>query len=310
MSRDAVSSEQHLFYEDNARRALSGTLMEAFGLRVREPERGFNADFSSRESPKNLLWISEPTSIGSTHINRLEIDFLGHTEPLEHLPEVNEGRVNQMRHVRVFKSMATEEGVQATIIVGGGQQKKADSPEKATEGIEGDGDDGEMIQYVVAEITHGGKTSTRDKIRQLQRACLFLSSRASPTVENVSDLNVLAAVACVVVVSPAIDHDDIFKYVEKTKLQFPMVHTLMAAGRLVCIKYTQTLTAIVSDTATELSELRTVTQALLAETQAQNAEMRGTLDSMMVLLQKVLQSQAAALPPPPPPATDMAPDKK
>lgn len=320
LSADA-ECEHRLYYKECARRAVSGVLKEAFGLRSREPEQGFNAGFSSIDSAQNLLWKSEqPVPYSSSPLNQLEIDYLGHTTPLQQLPAVNVRRVNQMRHVLVFKSQATQAGTQAAAAetLAGGGVKKADPAEMATEENEVGGEDDEMFQYVVAEITHETRISANDQIQQLERACLFLSSRASPTVEDVSDLNVLATVACVVVVDPTLVRPEkIFNYVRSQQAKFPMVHALMVAGRLVCIRYTRTLTTVMSDTSIELSDMRAETQAehaemraQLAETQAQLADLRTTLDSMAVSLQKILQAQAQAALPPPPPSADIAPDTR
>jgi len=291
---DSVSTEHHRFYEESARGALRGILFEAFGICSREPERGFNAKFFSGDSSQNLLWKSEGLGALSTKSIELEIDFLGHTAPLSVLQAVNEHRVGGIPHVQVFKSVATQDGIAAAeAALSLGQRKILDSPEKEKAGDASGGDDNDessTFQYVVAEITQGGLKTTKGKVRQLQRACVFLSSRASPTVSDVKDLDVLSSVALVVVVSPSVDPVDIFNYVNANKTDYYMVHTLMNAGRLVCIKHTLTLIAVVSDTQKDVAELRT-----------ELAELRVSVDNLTGMLQTVLKLLAPPAVPPPPP---------
>ena len=196
---DSVDGEIHNHFEETVRKSLKTILWTAFSVNCREPSEGFNRSFLKVDNPGNLWWAMRDKD------EQVQIDFLAHATPLNSLSDVNELRIAEIPNVSVWKSTAVASVVSSPPnIVPGFQQKKSSSPEKP-ESIDGGGaiDDpaGEHFQYVIAEITIGGRASALGKLKQLEKDCFFLCSRTCPTISDVANFDVLESVAFVVLVA-------------------------------------------------------------------------------------------------------------
>ena len=238
---DSVSSIQHSAYEDLVRDSLKSLLWTALRIYAREPERGFDAKFNKRESLGNLWWVgrSESETV-------IQIDYLAHTTPLTILQDVDDTAVAFIPHAKVFKSKSTvRAGAPSGPVEAAVQRLLSESPEKPD--AEAPEDSSEFVQYVVGEITHGGERSIVQKLKQLEKDCTFLTSRAQPMVTRVANLRVLDVVAVAVVASPSISHVDVFNYVNSNRTPLPMLYELFSNGRLVCVRDERTVSVVIRD---------------------------------------------------------------
>ena len=236
---DSVSSIQHSAYEDLVRDSLKSLLWTALRIYAREPERGFDAKFNKRESLGNLWWVgrSESETV-------IQIDYLAHTTPLTILQDVDDTAVACIPHAKVFKSKSTvRAGAPSGPVEAAVQRLLSDSPEKP----DAEAPEDEFVQYVVGEITHGGERSIFQKLKQLEKDCTFLTSRAQPMVTRVANLRVLDVVAVAVVASPSISHVDVFNYVNSKRTLLPMLYELFSNGRLVCVRDERTVSVLIRD---------------------------------------------------------------
>ena len=246
---DSLSGEIHNHYEETVRKSLKSILWSAFGVNCREPLEGYNRSYSKVDNPGNLWWANK------TDDERVQIDFLAHVTPLDSLSDVSESLVAQIPNVSVSKSTA-EATVVSSFIVPGSQQKKSSSPEK-TEASDGDGVTDEHFQYVIAEITSGGQFSVLGKLKQLEKDCFFLCSRACPTISDIANFKVLESIAFVAVVSPNPSVSEIFRKVKNPQSQFPLLRKLLNHGRFVCVQHKETLVVVIQDLGSKMQNLET-----------------------------------------------------
>ena len=192
--------------------------------------------------------------------NKFQTDFLAHVTPLNSLSDVDEILVAEIPNVRVWKSTAEASVVSSSSIVPGSQQKKSSSPEKP-EASDGDdatyGSADEHFQYVIAEITIGGKSSALGKLKQLEKDCFFLCSRACPTISDQSNFKVLETIAFVAVVSPNPYVSEIFRKVKNAMSPYPLLRKLLNHGRFVCVEHKETLVVVIQDLGNKMQNLET-----------------------------------------------------
>ena len=251
---DSMSGEIHSHYEETVRKSLKTILYSAFEVHCREPSEGYSRSYSKDDNPGNLWWTHNDKD------EQVQIDFLAHVTPLNSLSDVNEKLVAEIPNVRVWKSTAEASVVSSSSIVPGSQQKKSSSPEKP-EASDGDdatyGSADEHFQYVIAEITIGGKSSALGKLKQLEKDCFFLCSRACPTISDQSNFKVLESIAFVAVVSPNPYVYEIFRKVKNATSPYPLLRKLYNQGRFVCIQHKETLVVVIQDLGNKMQNLET-----------------------------------------------------
>jgi len=249
---DSVSSEFHDFYEDTVRDSLTSILHKAFGILCREPAEGFSRSFKKRDNLGNLLWDCYPK------VGEIEIDFLAHVAPLSTLPDVVDANLSVLPNVQVFKSTNPSPTVASSGSLHEFQQKKSLSPEKTGASTD---DDFDNFQYVIAEITHGGRTSVLKKLVQLEKDCCFLCSRTLPSLTQASEFKVLETIACVAVVCPNPKASDLHDELFKDTITFPLLQELFSQGRFVWIKHNETASVIIREMGIKLDTvIETVTE--------------------------------------------------
>jgi hypothetical protein len=223
------------------RRAMKVILWTAFDVHCREPDRGFDATFKKHDTAENLWWVGRPREEVM-----IQMDFLAHVLPLTTLRAVNSEAMADLQYAMVYPSSAVlidNEAGEAAPPAAAGQRILVDSPEKPQEEDVATLTETLTLQYVVCEITHGGKASVSNKLEQLEKDCFFLTSRAQPHVRNASDLRVLDAVAIAIVASPSLNQEGVFENVARNRAKFTMLSALLSAGRLVCVRDKRTISA-------------------------------------------------------------------
>jgi hypothetical protein len=251
---DSVSGEIHSHYEETVRKSLKSIIWSALGVNCREPTEGYSRSYYKDDNPGNLWWAHKDKD------EQIQIDFLAHVAPLNSLSDVNETLVAGIPNVSVWKSTAEAPFVSSSSIVPGYQQKKSSSPEKP-EASDGDdatnGSADEHFQYVIAEITIGGRSSVVGKLKQLEKDCFFLCSRACPTISDKSNFKVLESIAFVAVVSPNPNVQEIFRKVANTTSPYPLLQELYRQGRFVYIQHKETIVVVIQDLDKKMQNLET-----------------------------------------------------
>ena len=269
---DSVSSDFHNLYEQTVRESLKSILFKAFGILCREPTEGFLRYFKKGNTTSgNLFW-------DYYRISEIEIDFLAHVAPLSTLPAVVEENVSLLPNVQVFKSVNLSPSVATTSSLKDFQQKKSVSPEKADASTN---DDFDTFQYVIAEITLGGRKSVLKKLEQLEKDCFFLCSRTHPSLTHASEFKVLETIACVAVVSPNLNATELQNALLKDAATFPLLKELFSQGRFVCIRHTETPSVIIRGMGNKLDMVMATgseqNQALEAKLSEQNQVLEAKL---------------------------------
>ena len=293
---DSVSSDFHNLYEQTVRESLKSILFKAFGILCREPTEGFLRYFKKGNTTSgNLFW-------DYYRISEIEIDFLAHVAPLSTLPAVVEENLSVLPNVQVFKSVNPSPSVATTSSLKDFQQKKSVSPEKADASTN---DDFDTFQYVIAEITLGGRKSVLKKLEQLEKDCFFLCSRTRPSLTHTSEFKVLETIACVAVVSPNLNATELQNALLKDAATFPLLKELFSQGRFVCIRHTETPSVIIRDMGNKLDKLDMVmatvseqNQALEAKLSEQNqalSEQNQALEAKLSELNRALSEQFLAV---------------
>jgi len=273
------------------RRAMRTILWTAFGVHCREPDRGFDAKFKRHETDENLWWVGRPREDTT-----IQMEFLAHVSPLTTLREVDSLAMADQQYTMVYRSSAQlidNEAGEATPPAAAGQRNLVDSPEKSQE--EEVSTLTPTLQYVVCEITHGGRNSVTNKLEQLEKDCFFLTSRAQSLVRNASGLRVLDAVAIAIVASPSLNPQKVFKNVAQNRVMYPMLWVLLSAGRLVCVRDKRTISArleelerILSISTEEQRRANEEQQRANEEQQRTNEELKEKFDKQTVLLESLL----------------------
>ena len=276
---DSVSSDLHDFYEDTVRDSLTSILHKAFGILCREPAEGFSRSFKKRDNLGNLLWDCYPK------VGEIEIDFLAHVAPLSTLPDVVDANLSVLPNVQVFKSTNPSPTVASSGSLHEFQQKKSLSPEKTGASTD---DDFDNFQYVIAEITHGGRTSVLKKLVQLEKDCCFLCSRTLPSLTQASEFKVLETIACVAVVCPNPKASDLHDELFKDTITFPLLQELFSQGRFVWIKHNETASVIIREMGIKLD-------TVIETVSDQNQTLESKLSEQSQTLESKLSEQSQAV---------------
>lgn len=270
-------------YEEMVRRAMKVILWKAFDVHCREPDRGFDATFKKHDTAENLWWVGRPRE------EVIQMDFLAHVLPLTTLREVNSEAMADLQYAMVYPSSALlidNEAGEAAPPAAAGQRILVDSPEKPQEEdvstLTG------TLQYVVCEITHGGKASLSNKLEQLEKDCFFLTSRAQSHVRNASDLRVLDAVAIAIVASPSLNPQIVFENVARNRVKFTMLSALLSAGRLVCVRDKRTISARLEELERIISINAEEQQRAIEEQRRAMDELKEKFDNQNVLINTIL----------------------
>jgi hypothetical protein len=268
---DSVSSEFHDFYEDTVRDSLTSILHKAFGILCREPAEGFSRSFKKRDNLENLLWDCYPK------VGEIEIDFLAHVAPLSTLPDVVYANLSVLPNVQVFKSTNPSPTLASSGSLHEFQQKKSLSPEKTGASTD---DDFDNFQYVIAEITRGGRSSVLKKLVQLEKDCCFLCSRTLPSLTQASKFKVLETIACVAVVCPHPIVIDLHYELFKDSITFPLLQELFSQGRFVWIKHNETASVIIREMGNKLD---TVIETVSDQNQTLESKLSELSDQNQIL---------------------------
>ena len=266
---DSVSSDLHDFYEELVRNSLRNVFMKAFGIYCREPEDGFCRYFQKKDDPSNQWWIEK------TNDTQIEIDFLAHVSPLSSLPDINEKAISEISYVKMFKSILQTSIEGSDGIPHAFPPLKSQSPEKSDKNVD---DQSDNFQYVVAEITSGGRKSAKEKLDQLEKDCFFLCSRRSRDTPNL-----LGTIAFVAIVSPNLDAIKAcgsILNVSRNGTSYPLLRKLYFAGRFVGIQHVKTI----GFTMRELMEKVDTVGAKLSEQSEASLEQSETLNTLKTQL--------------------------
>jgi uncharacterized coiled-coil protein SlyX len=202
-------------------------------------------------------------------------------------------------NVQVFKSTNPSPTVASSGSLHEFQQKKSLSPEKAGSSTD---DDFDNFQYVIAEITHGGRISVLKKLVQLEKDCCFLCSRTLPSLTQASEFKVLETIACVAVVCPNPKASDLHDELFKDTITFPLLQELFSQGRFVWIKHNETASVIIREMGNKLdtvietvSDQNQTLESKLSELSEQSQTLESKLSEQSQTLESKLSEQSLTL---------------
>ena len=282
---DSVTSDIRNLYEETVKDSLKPIFFKAFGIHCREPEDGFQRCFKKADNPGNLWWFRKSTD------NEIEIDFLAHVTPLSTIPDVDEAQVLQIPNVRVFKSTVQPLAVASVSAHHDYQQKKSQSPEKPDETST---DTYAHFQYVVAEITCGGRSSVLKKLEQLEKDCYFLCSRSRPSSTQASDFKVLETIAFVAVVSPSPNETELQNELFKNRTTYPLLLNLFISGRFVCVEHKETISVVMRELSSKMQSMDISLNLLDSKLSEQSQTLDSKLSEQSQTLESKLSEQSKA----------------